>query len=413
LLPEDLWIASLDLEGFGREVGELGRRLEREQGEADVEHLHKMVLWSDICAAVGLATMWMEPNIVSVVALSLWTHSRWTMIGHHCSHGGYNRTDASGRYSSRGFAIGTLWRRVVDWFDWMLPEAWGVEHNQLHHYRLGEDADPDLVERNILAWGGLNKDFMTFVSMFVWKWYYYAPNTYKELKVAELRRSGQPLPEGFDPQRPFTLIDAVLGTFGGTPAPYSLLDLLLNVIGPYFLGRFVLLPLPLALLSPAFFWHACANLILAELLSNVHDFAVITTNHAGEDLYRFERGCKPRSPTFFLRAVVSSTNFATGGDVNDFLHGWLNYQIEHHVWPNLSMLSYQRGQPELQAICQKYGVPYVQEDILTRLRKTIDIFTGRSAMRQYPDHLERAEDMMLWSDEKELQKQAARRAPAP
>jgi len=82
------------------------------------------------------------------------------------------------------------------------------------------------------------------------------------------------------------------------------------------------------------------------------------------------------------------------------------------VWPNLSMLSYQKAQPQLEAICRKYGVPYVQEDVFTRLRKTLDIFTGRSTMRRYPDHLERVEDVMLWSDEKELQKQAATRADA-
>ena len=35
------------------------------------------------------------------------------------------------------------------WTDWMLPEAWDVEHNHLHHYALGEEGDPDLVERNI------------------------------------------------------------------------------------------------------------------------------------------------------------------------------------------------------------------------------------------------------------------------
>ena len=60
------------------------------------------------------------------------------MMGHHACHGGYNRTDESGRFSSRGFALGSLWRRLQDWFDWMLPEAWSIEHNQLHHYRLSE-----------------------------------------------------------------------------------------------------------------------------------------------------------------------------------------------------------------------------------------------------------------------------------
>jgi len=40
---------------------------------------------------------------------------------------------------------------------------------------------------------------------------------------------------------------------------------------------------------------------------------------------------KPRSDDFYLRAVIGSANYKTGGDLNDFFHGWLNYQIEHHM----------------------------------------------------------------------------------
>ena len=99
-------------------------------------------------------------------------------------------------------------------------------------------------------------------------------------------------------------------------------------------------------------------MVLAELLTNAHSFLVIVTNHAGDDLYRFDKHCTARSGTFYLRQIISSVNFRTGNgvgkhphgflaDLNDFHHGWLNYQIEHHVWPDLSMLSYQKGAPLL------------------------------------------------------------------
>jgi len=399
LHPKDQWIASLNLEEFGREVQELGRQLEAEQGEADIQHLHKIVMWSDACAVIGLGTMWLAPNPLSIIALSLWTFSRWTMIGHHSCHGGYNRTDKTGRYSSRGFAVGSLWQRITDWFDWMLPEAWGVEHNQLHHFRLGEVEDPDLMERNVEIWEAGSRYPLTFLSMAIWKWAYYAPNTYKELKLAKMRQEGRPLPDGFDPQAGLTLGDILEQERKGT-ALFSVTEFLTNVIGPYLLLHFFVLPLPLALLSPGFYLNAVANLFLAELLTNIHAFAVIATNHCGEDLYRFEQGCKPKSPTFFLRAIVSSTNFSTGGDVNDFFHGWLNYQIEHHAWPNLSMLSYQKAQPKLKAICEKHGVPYVQENVFMRLKKTVDIMVQNTKMRRYPQHLERIEDVMVWNSDK-------------
>jgi len=392
-----MWIASLDLPAFGKEVHDLGRQLKAEQGEKDQQHLRKMITWSRICAFVGLASMWVVPNPITVMALSLWTHSAWTMIGHHVCHGGYNRTDPTGRYSSRGFALGTLARRVIDWFDWMLPEAWNIEHNQLHHFRLGENADPDLLERNVGIWKGLGRYTMPIMSMFLWKWAYYAPNTYKELKIAEMRRKGKPLPEGFDPQAPLTLQECIEGKAKGV---FSMWELITKVIGPYFLCRFVLMPLPLAFINPAFYVNAVINLVLSDVVSNLHGFIVIVTNHAGSDLYRFETGCKPKSPTFYLRAITSSANFNTGGNVNDFMHGWLNYQIEHHCWPELSMLAYQKGQPKLKAICAKYGVPYVQENVFTRLRKTMSIALQFSKMRRYPVAFERDEDHMVWNGEK-------------
>ena len=55
----------------------------------------------------------------------------------------------AGKFNSRGFALGSAVKRVADWCDWMLPEAWNLEHNRLHHYHLGELKDPDLVERNM------------------------------------------------------------------------------------------------------------------------------------------------------------------------------------------------------------------------------------------------------------------------
>jgi len=126
------------------------------------------------------------------------------------------------------------------------------------------------------------------------------------------------------------------------------------------------------------------NLLLGELMTNAWAFLVVATNHCGDDLYRFEGHAAPLSPTFYLRQTVSSVNFATGSDWNDFLHGWLNYQIEHHLWPDLSMLSYQKAQPLVESICKSHGVPYVQQNVFKRLVKTVDISVGNTSMRRFP-----------------------------
>merc|ERR1712228_726162 len=93
------------------------------------------------------------------------------------------------------------------------------------------------------------------------------------------------------------------------------------------------------------------NLALADILSNIHSFIIIATNHCGDDMYKFDASVTPRSGSFYMRAVTSSANFRTANgvgkpvhgnmaDLNDFLHGWLNYLVEHHAFPQLSMLPF-------------------------------------------------------------------------
>ena len=76
------------------------------------------------------------------------------------------------------------------------------------------------------------------------------------------------------------------------------------------------MPAPFALVSPAFYWAAVANLALSDVLSNIHSFIIIATNHCGDDMYKFVNSCKPRSGTFYMRAVTSSANFRTSNGID-------------------------------------------------------------------------------------------------
>ena len=396
LEKEDAWLTTFDFEGFSAEIRALGRKLESEQGPADVAHLNKMIMWSNTCAAVGLLTMGLGVNPISIIGLSLYTFSRWTMIAHHTCHGGYEKCHPDkSRWSRFKFGLGTFWRRFNDWFDWMMPEAWNVEHNTRHHYNLSEITDPDLVEQNLAFLR--NKPLPIIVKyvivgffMMTWKWFYYAPNTYKELKLARMRRDGTPIPDDVKPEDAVTVSQCL---FGNNPF-YSFTELMMVVLGPYLVIHFFAAPLPWLFAGQylgvglTMYWNAVKNLFLAELLTNIHGFIAVVTNHAGDDMYRFRRACRPFSGSFYLRQVLASVDYQMGTDLVDFMHGWLNYQIEHHMWPNLSMLSYQKSAPHVQEICRKYGVPYVKHNVFWRLKKTVDIMVGTTSMRWFPESYE-------------------------
>jgi fatty acid desaturase len=395
------WIEKFDYDGFYKEIRALGKKLEAAQGPADVAHLNKMIMWSNSCAAFGLLTMGFGINPFSIIGLSLYTFSRWTMIAHHTCHGGYDKChpDRKGRWSRFKFALSTFWRRFNDWFDWMMPEAWNVEHNTRHHYNLSEVNDPDLVERNMeniraLPIPMVFKYGIVAVLMLTWKWVYYAPNTYKELKLAQMLREGKKIPK--DADAPIMINDVLTG---GASQFYTIFEYMTVVMGPYLLIHFFLTPLPFYLLGDqltdfgysgsSMYTNAVKNLFLAEILTNIHSFIAIVTNHAGDDMYRFRHGCRPYSCSFFLRQVLASADFSMGTDLIDFMHGWLNYQIEHHLWPNLSMLSYQNSAPLVQEICERYGVPYVKQNVFWRLKKTVDIMIGAADMRWFPESYEK------------------------
>jgi fatty acid desaturase len=366
----------VDYEGLARELDALRARAEAELGAEDFEHLKKIERWGKTFSAVGYATAWMGPNLLSAWCISQGSMARWTMMMHHVGHRGYDRIPGiPERYTSKGFAAGS--RRMLDWPDWIHPEAWCHEHNVLHHYHTSEMDDPDLVEENVqrIRESSLPKPLKYAVVAFyacTWKWTYYAPNTFQVLQLARRRRAGDREDRG-----------RYEGTYLGVYNPFSEQGRAFwkDCVLPYGGLRFGLLPALYAPLGPWAVFSVFANSLGAEVLTNLHTFLVIASNHAGDDLYRFETKASGRGE-FYARQVLSSVNYRLGSDVVDFLHGWLNYQIEHHLFPDLPMRKYQQIQPKVKEICERYGLPYTQEGVFKRARRLIDIMVGNTSMKR-------------------------------
>ena len=348
------------LRGLYDEVRALRAEVDASLGPEDLAHLTRIERWGRAATAVGLATAWIAPNPVSAVALSLGRSTRWLLM-HHVGHKGYDKVPNVPReYTSEVFAQGA--RRWRDWPDWMLPQAWIYEHNILHHHHTGERRDPDLIERNV-AW--LNDPrvpkpvrwALLGVLGVSWKASYYAPNT---LRVWLHRHD----PKGARPS---------------TTRAQRVKKLLRESYVPYAARTFVALPLAFAPLGPWAVFSALCNSVMGEALSNFHTFFVVGPNHTGDDLYRFDD--RPESKDEYLaRQVLGSVNYRTGGDLNDYAHLWLNYQIEHHLFPDIPMLKYRQVQPKVRALCEKYGLPYVQQPVWTRFRKMAEVFVGDARM---------------------------------
>jgi fatty acid desaturase len=349
---------AIDLEGFAKAVAELRSELRASLGADDLRHLRRIERWGRAATAAGLATAWIAPNPFSAAALALGRSTRWLLM-HHVGHRGYDRVPGvAPRHTSRVFARGR--RRLLDWADWMTPEAWIYEHNVLHHQHTGEERDPDLIEQNVedIHRSGLPvwaRYALIGLLAATWRASYYAPKT---LTAWWNRLSQESGPRRVPPA-----------------------EMLRRCYVPYPLFAFVLLPLVFAPLGAWAVLSAFVNSLMADVITNIHTFFVVGPNHTGEDVYRFD-GSPASKGEFYVRQVVGSVNYRTGGDLCDYAHLWLNYQIEHHLFPDMPMLAYRRVQPRVKAICAEFGVPYLEEPVTRRFVKMSRVFVGSAKMRR-------------------------------
>jgi len=350
--------------------------------EEDYQHLLKLERWGRGSTIFGFfliiainildTTQYALPDIiywivglVAALSIGIGNVGRWANVAHPILHGAYDKVpNIPAKYTKDGFANGS--RRWIDWLDWIKPDAWSFEHNIMHHYHLGEDDDPDNVEKNLKWLHNMNIPMFVKYSIVYgfatfWKLTYYAPNTLRILENKE--RRAKKLPE--------------TKSFEITPFTKNGLALWRDYILPYGIFQFIFLPLLFLPLG----WGAVINtlliLLIAEIIANLHSFLVIVPNHSASDIYQFSTPHKTQGE-YYLRQIMGSVNYNTGTDLIDFSHGFLNYQIEHHLFPNMPHSFYQKMQPIVKDICKKHNLEYRQESVFKRIGMTVDLMVGKT-----------------------------------
>jgi fatty acid desaturase len=412
----------IDAKGFRKALDALRKETESSLSYADYEHWKKLQNWGRIATLAGYGTAWIAPNPFSAAAIALGNTAKWAIVAHPILHKGHDTiVGVPVHHTSKGFAKGL--RRYVDWLDWIHPDAWHLEHDVLHHGYTGEPNDPDLVEENVAAVRAakipriLKYGVISFYAL-TWKYSYYAPNTFQVLWLQREHRKRRTAGETHEAvAEPAAALESkaasaahadaevdeaeanAAASTGDTLATYRKMFDPRTEMGrafwktcllPYGLTRFVGLPLAFAPLGPWASFSVFSNSLMAEMFANLYTFAIIGPNHSGDDLYRFPRE-KDRGADAYVRQVLGSVNYTTGrGDLSDFLQGFLNYQIEHHLFPALPLSAYQRIQPKVKAICEQFGVPYKQEPLPKRWRQLIGIMVGKTSMKRREKNGKRA-----------------------
>ena len=351
--------------------------------EEDFQHLLKMERWGRVATFSGygliaivslIELIWgvsglffWSMALVSALLISIGNLSRWANVVHPILHGAYDKVpNVPEKYTRKVFAKGS--RRYLDWLDWIKPEAWSYEHNIMHHYHLGEEEDPDCVQRNT-KWiheSGMpmwQRYLIVYALMVTWKFTYYAPNT---LRILDNKKRKE------EDKLSITHLE-------WNPKKKNGFELWMDYILPYAMIKFIVIPALFIPLGVTAVFNAFIVVVLAEIFTNIHSFIVIVPNHSAEDIYMFDQPTQ-EDGEFYLRQIMGSVNYNTGSNFIDFMHGWLNYQVEHHLFPNLPLSQYQKMQPIVKEICKKHNLEYRQESVFKRAKMTIDLLVGKTKM---------------------------------
>ena len=134
------------------------------------------------------------------------------------------------------------------------------------------------------------------------------------------------------------------------------------------LKDYVLFP---ALAGPFFAPVLAAN-VGANLTRNFWTYMIIFCGHFPDGVQQFsEESIQGESRgQWYLRQLLGSANIE-GGKLFHVMSGNLSFQIEHHLFPDLPSNRYAEIAPQVQAICEKYGLPYNSASLSRQFGTTI------------------------------------------
>ncbi|HEY5933563.1 MAG TPA: acyl-CoA desaturase [Kofleriaceae bacterium] len=336
------------IETFGRELDAIRREVTASLGEADRAYILRVIAVQRGLDLGGRALIFASLPLAPVVPLFAGVIGAGTLalglakiienmeIGHNVIHGQWDWMNDPEIHSS-------TW----EWDNVCPADQWKHSHNVVHHTWtnvLGRDRD---VGYEILRVSEKQR----------WRPMHLAQPFYNAL-LATLFQWGVAMHD-VDVRAPRAEVRAKLRGIGRKARKQLMKDYVLwpALAGPFFL------PVVLA--------NAAAN-----LMRNLWTYAIIFCGHFPDGAYVFtEKQIEGETRgRWYLRQILGSCNI-TGGPLFHILSGNLSHQIEHHLFPDLPSNRYPQIAPRVQALCERYGIPYNRGSFARQLGTTLRTIT--------------------------------------
>lgn len=220
-------------------------------------------------------------------------------------------------------------------------DVWRIQHNVLHHtFTNIDDADDDLNAPFFLRFSPHAKHYWAHQFQHIYIWFFYGISTISWITTKDFVRLNRYKNMGFfDKKNEYskTLIEMII---------WKLLYYTYALILPI-----ILIPLPWWLILLAFLsMHFVTGLLVSIVFQVAHimpvnEFPLPNEGGMMED-------------DWYAHQFATTTNFAPNNRILNWLLGGLNFQVEHHVLPDVCHIHYKGLTQIVAKAAAEYGMPY-------------------------------------------------------
>lgn len=317
-------------------------RHRQDLGAKDVAYIKGIRHKSRIFEILGRSLIFFLPGpfaLLGVPFLFLHRNLEAIEIGHNVLHGQYDYFPEIPQFHADNFR----WKAPMD------ESAWRQEHNAIHHVHTNVyEMDPDLNHGFLRTNSKTPHNTWHYFQLPIYLLFVYPSMLYnfdaQNLGNNEDFRARR-FPEG---NKGYAMIDNHISTQRSNKQRHQL------AVWRVWAKEYILFPVLALLTGFGFFKVLLANL-LADIINNYWIALTIQATHLTEPLQPGD--ALKNKGKWYISQLDSSVNFK-GTRWQSILWGHLNYQVEHHLYPDIPAHRYPDIAIEVQALCKEYNLPY-------------------------------------------------------
>lgn len=220
-------------------------------------------------------------------------------------------------------------------------ENWRIQHNVLHHtYTNIEGADEDMNSLPILRFSPHKQKRKIHRFQFIYAWFFYGLLTLSWATIKEFLQIKRFHQQGL--------------TKKGKSLNRYFIELFLWKL--FYFAYLIALPILILPVNP---WFIVLGFVVMHFISGVTLSAIFQAAHIMPDCdYALPDDQNQMKNNWTVHQLLNTCNFGNRNKILTWYVGGLNHQIEHHLFPNICHIHYDKLSKIVKETAEEFKIPY-------------------------------------------------------